>query len=128
MVKMETKAKQQLEEAKKVYEMAPAQRAQDAHDYIPAWLAPYIPDIYKSEQDDPVVWAKLFTPDAGWTWYITEHTDDDCFGFVVGFEREWGYFSLKDIASVRGPFGLRVERDLWWRPKLASQVLAEERG
>ena len=119
---------EQLEYAKQVYEMAPAQRAQDAHDYIPAWLAPYIPGIGKSDEGDPVVWAKLFTPDAGWTWYITEHTDDGCFGFVVGMAKEWGYFSLRELASLCGPFGLRVERDLWWRPKLASQVVLEERG
>jgi hypothetical protein len=128
MVEMGPKANEQLEEARKVYEMAPPQREQSAHDYLPAWLEPYIPGIYKSDQDDPVVWAKLFTPDAGWTWYVTEHTQDDCFGYVVGLAKEWGYFSLREIASVRGPFGLKIERDLWWRPKLASQVLLEERG
>ncbi len=47
---------------------------------------------------------------------------------MVGLPKEWGYFPLREIAFVRGPFGLKLERDLWWRPKLASQVLLEERG
>ncbi len=117
---------EQLQEAKKVYEMAPSWKEQSPYNYLPAWLEPYIPGIYKSSGDDPVVWAKLFTPDSNWTWYITEATRDDCFGYVVGMASEWGYFSLREIASARGPFGLRIERDLWWRPKLASQVMREE--
>jgi hypothetical protein len=114
---------EQLEEARRVYEMAPPAEEQSAHDYLPAWLEPYIPGLYKQEgENDHVIWAKLFTPDSGWTWYITECTQGDCFGYVVGLDSEWGCFSLAEIASVRGPFRLRVERDLWWRPSLASEV------
>ena len=37
------------------------------------------------------------------------------FGYVIGLEEEWGYF-LSEIAGIRGPLGLAVERDLWFEP------------
>jgi hypothetical protein len=118
---------EQLERARRVYQMAPPREAQSAHDYLPAWLEPYVPGLYTQEGvRDPVVWVKLFTPDADWTWYVTECTAGLCFGYVVGFEGEWGSFSLQELAGVRGPFGLRVERDLWWRPRPASEVRGQE--
>ena len=63
--------------------------------------------------------VKFFTPWSNWTWYITEYDPEKrlCFGLVEGLEREWGYFSLEELESIRGPFGLRIERDLYWDPK-----------
>ena len=63
----------------------------------------------------PVV--KLFTPDAGCTWLISEldpEEPDIAFGLCdlgMGYP-ELGYVSLAELASVRGPMGLPVERDL----------------
>jgi hypothetical protein len=60
---------------------------------------------------------KLFTPWAGATWLITEMDPEDqdrLFGLCdlgQGFP-ELGYLSLAEIASVRGPGGLKIERDL----------------
>ena len=31
---------------------------------------------------------------------------------VDGFEKELGYFSLRELESARGPLGLPIERDL----------------
>jgi hypothetical protein len=62
----------------------------------------------------PVV--KLFTPDASATWLLTElyPTDPDiAFGLCdlgMGFP-ELGDVSISEIESVRGRFGLPVERD-----------------
>jgi len=62
----------------------------------------------------PVV--KLFTPDAGCTWLLTEidpDTPDLAFGLCdlgLGFP-ELGYVSLTELASVRGRLGLPVEVD-----------------
>jgi hypothetical protein len=77
-----------------------------------------LPALYSSERDnDPIVWAKFFTPWARWTWYAIEFDGTDLFfGLADGFERELGYFSLKELESVRGPAGLRVERDLYFQP------------
>ncbi|MBB4268237.1 DUF2958 domain-containing protein [Roseospira visakhapatnamensis] len=62
----------------------------------------------------PVV--KLFTPDAGCTWLLTEAdpaAPDLAFGLCdlgLGFP-ELGYVSLAELASVRGRLGLPVEVD-----------------
>ena len=62
-----------------------------------------------------IAYAKFFTPDSNWTWYATEFDDvDTFFGLVDGFEKELGYFSLSELESIRGPFGLKVERDLYF--------------
>ena len=39
-------------------------------------------------------------------------TTGDCFGYVEGPEKEMGYFNMKEIEEIKGPFGLKVERDL----------------
>ncbi len=63
----------------------------------------------------PVV--KLFTPDAGATWLLTTldpENDDIAWGLCdlgLGFP-ELGYVSISELRTVRGKFGLPVERDL----------------
>lgn len=95
-----------------------------AYDYIPDNVRNAIAPLYASKDDaDPTVWIRLFTPDAGWTWYIIEWDRADlCFGLVDGLERELGYFSLAEIATVRGGLGLPVERDLYFTPRPLSAV------
>lgn len=87
-------------------------------------LRQQLPPLYATEHhDDPVVQTKFFTPDAQWTWYATEFDGEDLFfGLVVGMETELGYFSLSELQTVRGRFGLPVERDLSFRPMPLSQV------
>jgi hypothetical protein len=38
---------------------------------------------------------------------------------------EIGYFSLSELEKIRGPLGLKVERDLYWKPKPLSEVKKE---
>ena len=85
-----------------------------------------LPPLYSTEKcADPIVYAKLFTPDSGWTWYVLEFDGEDLFfGFVIGLDSELGYFSLSELESVRGPLGLAVERDLYFKPRLLSEVKA----
>src|ERR1700692_1758697 len=69
----------------------------------------------QSEHDFvPVV--KLFTPDAGATWLLTEidpGDEDAAFGLCdLGLGcPEIAYVSLSELATVRGRLGLPVERD-----------------
>ena len=73
--------------------------------------------------DEITVQAKFFTPDSSWTWYPAEFDGvDTFFGLVVGFEVEAGLFSLSELESVRGPWGLPIERDRWFKPVPLSQV------
>ena len=67
-------------------------------------------------EPDPVPVLKLFNPVGAATWLATELDEDDdtLFGLAdLGFGcPELGYFSLSEIASVRLPFGLGIERDI----------------
>jgi hypothetical protein len=64
---------------------------------------------------DPMPVIKLFNPLGAATWLATELYDDDdtLFGIAdLGFGcPELGTFSLSEIAGVRLPFGLGIERD-----------------
>ncbi len=69
---------------------------------------------------DPAPVVKLFTPDGGATWLLTEidpDNHDHAFGlFDLGLgEPEIGWVSLNELATVRGGLGLPIERDLYFR-------------
>ena len=70
--------------------------------------------------EEAICIAKFFDPTGSWTWYATEFDGDDTFfGLVDGFELEWGDFSLSELRSVKGRFGLGIERDRYFgMPKL----------
>lgn len=84
-------------------------------------------------QDDfnPLPVVKLFTPDAGATWLLTEIDPDNptiAFGLCdLGLgSPELGSVSLVEVASLRGPLGLPVERDLHFRAIQSISAYAEE--
>lgn len=84
-----------------------------------------LPPLYSQEENpDPTVWAKFFDPCGSWTWYALEFdpAEGRFFGLVNGFEAELGYFMLAELEAMRGPFGLGVERDLYFRPCRLSDV------
>lgn len=80
---------------------------------------------------DPQPVVKLFTPDAGATWLLTEIDPDDedhAFGLCDlghGYP-ELGWVSLAELAALRGPLGLPVERDLYFRADKAISVYARD--
>jgi hypothetical protein len=91
---------------------------------------------------DPAPLVKFFNPLGPATWLATElHADGDTlFGLAdLGFGcPELGTFSLSELAAVRLPFGLGIERDLmfasdvplsvWARSaRLAGSILLAER-
>ena len=68
-----------------------------------------LPALYSQEDKGgkAIVQVKFFTPDSSWTWYATEFDGEDTFfGLVDGHEKELGYFSLKELHSIKGPMGL----------------------
>ncbi|HUW22393.1 MAG TPA: DUF2958 domain-containing protein [Candidatus Bathyarchaeia archaeon] len=85
-----------------------------------------LPPLYSVENEkDPLVICKFFTPDSNWTWYALEFDGKDTFfGWVVGFEKELGYFSLTELEGVKGPLGLPIERDLYFEPCRLSEMKA----
>ena len=72
---------------------------------------------------DAIAQVKLFHPASSWTWYITEYDGEDMlYGLVDGHEKELGYISLQEMEAtvVRG---LKVERDLYWKPRPLSECI-----
>lgn len=82
--------------------------------------------------EDKKLLVKFFCPWNQWTWFAIEgepqiddggaEWDYHFFGYVIGHEKEWGYFSLRELEDVRGPMGLKIERDLYWQPKLFKEL------
>jgi len=83
-----------------------------------------------SQEDikDPIIIAKYFNPSGAGTWYATEYNPEKrlFFGYVSIFgdlNDEWGYFSLDELDSFKGQFGLGIERDLYFGEKRASKII-----
>ena len=87
------------------------------------------PPLYANEDKNPEevkIIAKYFDPTGSWTWYATEFDQKDTFfGFVRGHENELGYFSLRELESVKLPFGLTIERDLYFGKHTLAEVMKE---
>lgn len=76
----------------------------------------------------PVV--KLFAPDGGATWLLTEidpDTPEIAFGLCdLGLGApELGYVNLTDLRRARGRLGLPIERDLYFRPTKTLSAYAD---
>ena len=75
----------------------------------------------------PVV--KFFNPVGAATWLVTEMDPDEndyLFGLAdlgMGFP-ELGGISLSELQNYRGPFGLGIERDLYFTPKYPIRIYA----
>ena len=88
-------------------------------------IAKQIPALRESEgTTDPMAYCKFFTPDSNWTWYAMEYDEGsgDCFGYVVGLEAEYGYFNLNELEEIKGPLGLRIERDIHFVPTPVKEI------
>jgi hypothetical protein len=77
--------------------------------------------------EDVEIIAKFFDPCGSWTWYATEGmregNDFIFFGFVRGFENEFGNFGLKELESVKSRLGLGIERDLHFGKHMLSEAI-----
>lgn len=66
-------------------------------------------------------YLKLFNPCGDATWLITEYDPKErvFFGLCdLGFgSPELGYVSLDEILEIDLPFGLKIERDMYWKPE-----------
>jgi len=92
-----------------------------------------LPKLYSTdnvEVEKKVAVCKFFAPWCNWRWYVVEGekmADGDFmfFGYVQGYENEWGYFSLSELEAIKGPFGLKVERDICMMDFKMSEVLGK---
>lgn len=89
-----------------------------------------LPALYSTDDvplEEKTAVVKFFVPWNNWTWYAfegerTEDGDFLFFGLVDGFERELGYFTLSELESVRGPAGLKIERDMFFDGKVPERA------
>lgn len=83
--------------------------------------------LYSQEhEDDPKVIAKLFDPCGSASWYLLEYdpVEKIAFSYVQGLhEDEFGYVSLIELESIERPFGLTIERDLYFVQKRLSEFV-----
>lgn len=81
-------------------------------------LAKYQLYSQDSKGDNAIAVCKFFLQ--GYTWYVLEAEKADngyeFFGIIVGQHTEYGYFTLSQLESVTGQWGLRVERDRGFKP------------
>ena len=90
-----------------------------------------IPALYSQDGKDPKdvrIAVKFFTPWSNWSWFASEgqkQEDGDWlfFGMVHGHEKELGYFTLNELKSVKGPFGLAIERDMYYGEHTLDEVM-----
>jgi hypothetical protein len=76
---------------------------------------------------DHVPVVKFFSPLGEGVWLATEldADGDTLFGLADLGEPELGSFSLQEIASIRVPLGLGIERDLLFEGRFPLSVWAE---
>ena len=82
----------------------------------------------QEDKSDPIIIAKFFNPTGAGTWYATEYNPSDktFYGYVSIFgdwNDEWVYFSLTELESLKGPYGLGIERDIYFQETPSSKVI-----
>jgi hypothetical protein len=71
----------------------------------------HIPTLYAQEhtaEADKMLYLRLTLPAFSWQWFVAEQQLDGTrdylfFGFVAGFENEWGYFTTRELRSTSRP-------------------------
>ena len=74
------------------------------------------PALYKTEDiktDEKMLYLRFYEQSSGWEWYLSEYDPDDkiAFGYVKGFESEWGYFSITEMQGIP-----TIKRDYEFEP------------
>jgi len=83
----------------------------------------------QSESKNPLIVVKLFDPAGSATWYATEYDAERkvAFGFVTGLHMdEWGFFSIKELEAIERPFGLTIERDIYFEEQRYFDVFKDQ--
>ena len=87
-------------------------------------LAKYPLYSQDSKGNEAVAICKFFLQ--GFTWYVLEAqkngSDYEFFGIVDGLDKEYGYFTLSQLQSLRGRWGLTVERDMYFKPTQVKDI------
>ena len=79
-----------------------------------------------SDMDQQVV-AKFFNPIGQGNWYLMNKSpeDDYCRGIVDLFAVEVGSFDIKELEEFELPMGMKIERDLYFKPIKAKDLFED---
>jgi len=86
----------------------------------------------QEESEDPIVIAKFFNPAGVGDWFAISYDPAEkmFFGYVSLFNdpamNELGYFSLEELESIKGRFGLGIERDRHIGEKTLSEMKSQK--
>ena len=94
---------------------------------IPQKILDKLPRLYETEgesYENLMCMAKLFNPIGIGTWYVIEYDPEEelAFGYVDLGYPELDYFSLKELRDINLPYGLKIERDKFWKPQPLLKV------
>lgn len=85
----------------------------------------------QQDVNNPIVVAVFFNPAGSGYWFATEYDPEtELFFGCVSIHNDWndefGYISLAEIRDTVLPFGLRIERDMYFEPKPLTEALEEK--
>lgn len=86
--------------------------------------------IYSQEKkgNEAIAICKFFSPVGSYTWYVTEGEKKEngdwlFFGLVENdYGKEFCYFTFKELESIKLPFGLTIERDIYFEPTKLNEL------
>ncbi len=82
---------------------------------LPQELEVTLPALYETENiptHKKILHIRYIAIFSNWEWYLCEYDKDTktAFGYVKGFENEWGYFSLQEFQEINDE-NLKIIRD-----------------
>jgi len=99
------------------------------------WLPEPIKRLLIEEHKRPdgekthIALVKYFNPYGTGTWYFSEYDPEyeTFFGLCKIHEAELGYASNAEMRELRAPpFKMPLERDVWFKPKVLSEIMEAE--
>jgi len=74
-----------------------------------------LPKLYDTENirtENKILKVRYFAMYSNWEWYLVEYNKDTkiAFGYVIGQEKEWGYFSIEEFQQMNDD-ALAIIRD-----------------
>jgi len=87
---------------------------------LPKKIEETLPKLYETENikiENKILHIRYISIFSNWEWYLTEYDKEQklAFGYVKGFENEWGYFSLQEFEEINNE-NLKIIRDEHFTP------------
>jgi len=84
-----------------------------------------IPYLYEQQyKTNPTVYGRYIVEDSDWSWLILEYSQHQrlFFGMILP-EQQLTYFTIEDLQSVVREYGIDVELDTTFNPKLLKEMI-----